>query len=92
MLEKLAMHEVESITTLFSLADKCARAAEGRTWHSAPQDGDAKTGGSGATSQGGGTSYCGSGWWTECAWQMPTPARWQRRFMPSASHLSPQHR
>ena len=54
MLEKLATHEVESITTLFSLADKCARAAEGRAWHSAPQDGDAKAGGSGATAQGGG--------------------------------------
>jgi len=54
MLEKLATHEVESVTTLFSLADKCARAAEGRAWHSAPQDGDAKAGGSGATVQGGG--------------------------------------
>ena len=37
MLEKLATHEVESVTTLFSLADKCARAAEGRAWHSAPK-------------------------------------------------------
>ena len=37
MLEKLATHEVESVTTLFSLADKCARAAEGRAWHSAPR-------------------------------------------------------
>ena len=54
MLEKLATHEVESVTMLFSLADKCARAAEGRAWHSAPQDGDAKAGGSGATTQGGG--------------------------------------
>ena len=54
MLEKLATHEVASITTLFSLADKCARAAEGSAWHSAPQDGDARTGGSGATVQGGG--------------------------------------
>jgi len=54
MLEKLATHEVESVTTLFSLADKCARAAEGRAWHSAPQDGDTKAGGSGATTQGGG--------------------------------------
>ena len=53
MLEKLATHEVESVTTLFSLADKCARAAEGRRWHSAPQDGDAKAGGSGATAHGG---------------------------------------
>src|SRR6185312_15339078 len=54
MLKKLATHEVESVTTLFSLANKCDRAAEGRTWHSAPQDGDAKAGGSGATVQGGG--------------------------------------
>src|SRR6185312_6860810 len=54
MLEKLATHEVESVTTLFSLADKGARAAEGRAWHSAPQDGDAKAGGSSATAQGGG--------------------------------------
>ena len=30
MLEKLAVHQVESVTTLFALADKCARAAEGR--------------------------------------------------------------
>jgi hypothetical protein len=37
MLEKLATHDVETVTTLFALADKCARAAEGRTWHSAPQ-------------------------------------------------------
>ena len=54
MLEKLATHEVESVTTLFSLADKCARAAKGRAWHSAPQDGVAEAGGSGATVQGGG--------------------------------------
>jgi len=37
MLEKLATHEVESVTMLFSLADKCARAAEGCAWHSAPK-------------------------------------------------------
>jgi hypothetical protein len=36
MLEKLATHAVETVTTLFALADKCARAAEGRAWHSAP--------------------------------------------------------
>jgi hypothetical protein len=29
MLEKLATHDVETVTTLFALADKCARAAEG---------------------------------------------------------------
>jgi hypothetical protein len=37
MLEKLATHDVENVTTLFALADKCARAAEGRAWHSTPQ-------------------------------------------------------
>jgi hypothetical protein len=36
MLEKLATHNVETVTTLFALADKCVRAAEGRAWHSAP--------------------------------------------------------
>jgi hypothetical protein len=47
MLEKLATHDMETISTLFTLADKCARAIEGRAWHSAPQAGDAQTGGSG---------------------------------------------
>jgi hypothetical protein len=36
MLEKLETHDVETVTTLFALADKCARAAECRAWHSAP--------------------------------------------------------
>jgi hypothetical protein len=36
MLEKLTTHDVETVTTLFTLANKCARAAEGRAWHSAP--------------------------------------------------------
>jgi hypothetical protein len=53
MLEKLAMHDVETVTMLFALADKCARAAEGRAWHSAPQTGVAQTGGSGAVAQDG---------------------------------------
>jgi hypothetical protein len=35
MLEKLATHDVETVPTLFALTDKCARAAEGRTGHSA---------------------------------------------------------
>ena len=52
MLEKLATHEVESVTSLFSLADKCAMAAEGRAWHSAPQDGANQAGGSSATPPG----------------------------------------
>ena len=37
MLEKLATHDVDDVTTLFALADKCVRAAEGRAWHSVPQ-------------------------------------------------------
>jgi hypothetical protein len=53
MLEKLATHDVETVTTLFALADKCARAAEGRAWHSAPQTRVAQTGGSGVVPQDG---------------------------------------
>jgi hypothetical protein len=53
MLEKLATHDVETVPTLFALADKCARAAEGRAWHSAPQTGAAQAGGSGAVAQDG---------------------------------------
>jgi hypothetical protein len=48
MLEKLATHDVDNITTLFALADKCARAAEGRAWHSAPQAEVTQMGGSDA--------------------------------------------
>jgi hypothetical protein len=48
MLEKLATHDVETVPTLFALANKCARAVEGRAWHSAPQAGAAQLGGSGA--------------------------------------------
>jgi hypothetical protein len=53
MLEKLATHDVETVTTLFALADKCARAAEGRAWHSAPQIGVVQMGGSGVVTQDG---------------------------------------
>jgi hypothetical protein len=53
MLEKFTTHDVETVTTLFALADKCVRAAKGRAWHSAPQTGLAQTGGSGAVSQDG---------------------------------------
>jgi hypothetical protein len=44
MLEKLATHDVETVSTLFALADKCDRAAEGRAWQSAPQIGAAQSG------------------------------------------------
>jgi hypothetical protein len=53
MLEKLVTHDVETVSTLFTLADKCARAAEGRAWHSAPQIGVDQMGGTGAISQDG---------------------------------------
>jgi hypothetical protein len=46
MLEKMATHDVETVTTLFALADKYARAAWGRAWHSAPPTGVTHTGGS----------------------------------------------
>jgi hypothetical protein len=48
MLEKLATHDVDTVPTLFALIDKCARATEGRAWHSAPQTGTTQMGGSGA--------------------------------------------
>jgi hypothetical protein len=48
MLEKLATHDVETVPTLFALANKCARAAEGHAWHLAPQTGAAQSSGSGA--------------------------------------------
>jgi hypothetical protein len=48
MLEKLATHNMETVTTLFALADKCARAAERHAWHSAPKTRVDHTGGSGA--------------------------------------------
>jgi hypothetical protein len=54
MLEKLATHQVETVTTLFALADKCARAAEGHAWHSTTQAGPAQTSGSSVAAPGSG--------------------------------------
>jgi hypothetical protein len=34
MLEKLITHGIHDVFALFSLVDKCVRAAEGRAWHS----------------------------------------------------------
>jgi hypothetical protein len=34
MLEKLATYDVQDVSVLFSLVNKCAKATEGRTWHS----------------------------------------------------------
>jgi hypothetical protein len=53
MLDKLATHDVETVSTLIALADKCARAVEGRAWHSAPQTEAAQAGGPGAIAQDG---------------------------------------
>ncbi|KAJ1294042.1 hypothetical protein BS78_01G115900 [Paspalum vaginatum] len=54
MLEKLATRQVQDVATLYVLADKCARAAEGRAWHSPQQDRTAQPGASaGAAREGG---------------------------------------
>jgi hypothetical protein len=53
MLEKLATHDVETVSTLFTLANKCARAAEGRARHSAPRTEVDQMGGTGVVSQDG---------------------------------------
>jgi hypothetical protein len=45
---------VETVATLFVLADKCARAAEGRAWHSATQAGPAQTSGPSVATPGSG--------------------------------------
>jgi hypothetical protein len=34
MLEKLATHDIQDVSALFSLTNKCTKAAEGRAWHS----------------------------------------------------------
>jgi hypothetical protein len=36
MLEKLTTHDIQDVAELFSLADECARATEGHTWHTPP--------------------------------------------------------
>jgi hypothetical protein len=42
-LEKLATHDIQDVTDLFSPADKCARVIEGHAWHTplAPEMGKA---------------------------------------------------
>ncbi|WVZ83909.1 hypothetical protein U9M48_031004 [Paspalum notatum var. saurae] len=46
MLEKLATRQVQDVAMLYALADKCAKAAEGRAWHSPQQNTAAQAGGS----------------------------------------------
>jgi hypothetical protein len=58
MLEKLATHDVQDVSVLFSLADKCVKAAEGHAWHSLAAQaakGESKPS-TGAQAQGGGSS------------------------------------
>jgi hypothetical protein len=52
MLEKLTTHDIQDISALFSLVDKCARAVEGRAWHSPGDKGESKPS-AGAQAQGG---------------------------------------
>jgi hypothetical protein len=58
MLEKLTTHDIQDVAELFSLADKCTRATEGRAWHStrAPKAGKDNKPNAGATTQGGGNN------------------------------------
>jgi hypothetical protein len=44
MLEKLATHDVQDVSELFSLMDKCTRAIEGRACHSLPSPEAGKAG------------------------------------------------
>jgi hypothetical protein len=58
MLEKLATHDVQDVSALISLANKCAKATEGRAWHSPAAQvakGESKPS-AGAQAQGGGNS------------------------------------
>jgi hypothetical protein len=54
MLEKVATHDVQDVSALFSRADKCARAAEGCAWHSpaAPKSKEASKPNAGTSAQG----------------------------------------
>jgi hypothetical protein len=57
MLEKLTTHDIQDVSALFSLADKCARATEGRAWHSPAAQvakGESTTPSVGAQAPGGG--------------------------------------
>jgi hypothetical protein len=36
ILKKLTTHDIQDVVELFSLADKCARTAEGHAWHTPP--------------------------------------------------------
>jgi hypothetical protein len=56
MLEKLTTHDVQNVSVLFSLANKCAKATEGRAWHSlaTPVGKEESKPNAGTTTQGGG--------------------------------------
>jgi hypothetical protein len=56
MLKNLTTHDIQDVSTLFNLADKCARAAGGRAWHSpaAPTAKEKSKTNTGTQAQGGG--------------------------------------
>jgi hypothetical protein len=58
MLEKLDMHDIQDVAALFSLANNCATAAEGRAWYTppAPEAGKAGKPNAGAAAQGSGNN------------------------------------
>jgi hypothetical protein len=63
MLKKVVTHDIQDVSTLFSLVDKCARAAEGRAWHSPATQvakGESTTPSAGAQAPGGGNGNCGN--------------------------------
>jgi hypothetical protein len=63
MLEKLTTHDIQDVSALFSLPDKCARAMEGRAWHSPAAQaakGESTTPSAGAQAPGGGNGNDGN--------------------------------
>jgi hypothetical protein len=63
MLEKLATHDIQDVYALFSLVDKCARAAKGRAWHSPAAHaakGESTMPSAGAQAPGGGNGNSGN--------------------------------
>jgi hypothetical protein len=58
VLEKLTTHDIQDVTELFNLSDKCARTVEGHAWHTspAPKEGKDSMPDAGTTAQGGGNN------------------------------------
>jgi hypothetical protein len=63
MLEKLTNHDIQDVSALFSMGDKCARATEGHAWHSPATQaakGESTTPSAGAQPPGGGNGNGGN--------------------------------